>query len=263
MYVKESQALLPLLTQWVRDQMEGTGGRVALVGISGGKDSSVTAAVLAEALGPDRVIGVLMPNGEQHDIDFAKGICEHLGIAYRVVNIAPMMRAFHQSLTELDPPLFEEIHNDTLINLPARIRMTTLYALSQSIPGARVINTSNQSEDWVGYATIYGDTAGAFSPLGCFTTEEVIGIGRALGVPERYLVKVPEDGLTGKTDEEKLGFSYEVLNRYIREGTIDDPGLKEKIDRMHRYSRFKFVPIPMFPAPLPVRANDEKDVYPW
>ena len=254
---------LPMLLEWIRDQLKTTGGTSAIIGISGGKDSSVTAALMKEALGADRILGVSMPDGAQHDIDFAAGICKHLEIPCHVINIRPMTEAFWSVLEALETKAFDAVSNDTRINLPARVRMTTLYALSQSIPGSRVINTGNLSEDWVGYSTVYGDAAGAFSPLGGFTTEEVIEIGRLLGVPEEYLIKVPEDGLTGKSDEEKLGFTYETLNRYIRTGEIDDEKAKEIIDRMHRLSRFKFVPMPVYPAPFPVRANDIAGVYPW
>ena len=138
--------------------------------------------------------------------------------------------------------------------------MTLLYALAQSLD-AVVINTSNLSEDWVGYATIYGDTAGAFSPLGQLTTEEVIALGRTLGLSEKFLVKAPSDGLTGKTDEEVLGFSYPLLNRYLREGICEDPAIKERIDKLHRQSRFKFLPIPMFEAPYDILAEDIAHIY--
>ena len=138
--------------------------------------------------------------------------------------------------------------------------MTLLYALAQSLD-AVVINTSNLSEDWVGYATIYGDTAGAFSPLGQLTTEEVIALGRTLGLSEKYLVKAPSDGLTGKTDEEVLCFSYPLLNRYLREGICEDPAIKERIDKLHRQSRFKFLPIPMFEAPYEILAEDIAHIY--
>lgn len=257
------QVQLPLLCEWIRDRMKTSGGSFAIIGISGGKDSSVTAALMVKALGEDGVLGVSMPDGHQHDIDYAADICAHLGIRCKIINIEPMTSAFWDVLEPAKDDVIETISNDTRINLPARVRMTTLYALSQSIPGSRVINTGNLSEDWVGYSTVYGDAAGAFAPLGGYTTEEVIEIGRLLGIPERFLVKVPEDGLTGKSDEDKLGFSYAQLNRYIRTGEIDDPVVKEKIDRMHRASRFKFQPLPMFPAPLPIRAEDVADIYPW
>lgn len=260
---KEIQGQIPLLTAWIQDKMQSIGGTKAIIGVSGGKDSSVTAALMVHAIGKEQVIGVSMPDGEQHDIDYALGICEELGIHCRTVNIEPMTRAFWESLAPREADPYTELSRDTRINLPARVRMTVLYALSQSIPGSRVINTGNLSEDWVGYSTVYGDAAGAFSPLGGFTTDEVIEIGRQLEIPEKYLVKIPEDGLTGRSDEEKLGFTYAVLNRYIRTGEIENPATKEVIDLMHRLSRFKFQTMPMYPAPFPIRAEDIADIYPW
>ncbi len=154
-----------------------------------------------------------------------------------------------------------EISKQTRLNLAPRVRMSLLYAVSQSIDDARVINTSNLSEDWIGYATLYGDTAGAFSPLGMLTSHEVIQIGEFIGLPEKFVIKEPSDGLTGKTDEDVFGFSYHVLNRYIRKGTIDDKEIKDKIDRMHKYSRHKFLPIPMYQPGLDIKANDIANIY--
>lgn len=250
--------VLPLLLKWVRQAMKESGGTKAIIGVSGGKDSSVTAALMTKALGKENVVGISLPNGHQYDIDYAEDLVEFLGIEYHVINIEKMVLAAEEGVRSI-----AELSKDTHINIPPRVRMTVLYGLSQSIPGARVINTSNLSEDWVGYATIYGDTAGAFSPLGCFTTDEVIEIGRQLGVPEKYLVKVPEDGLTGLSDEEKLGFTYDELNRYIRTGEIENEETKKVIDRMHQLSRFKFEVLPMFPAPFPIVPKDIAKVYPW
>ena len=149
----------------------------------------------------------------------------------------------------------------TVVNLPSRIRMATLYAVAQSVEGGIVLNTSNLSEDWVGYCTIYGDSAGAFSPLGMYTTEEVIALGRALGLPERFLIKPPSDGLTGLTDEDNLGFSYHAVNEYIRRGVCPDEAVREKIDRMHRASRFKFQTLPVYHNGLPMVVEDGTDYY--
>ena len=225
--------------QWIRDFFEENGpGCNAVVGISGGKDSSVVAALCVEALGRDRVIGVLMPNGEQHDIDMAKLLVSHLGIRNYIVNIKDAV----DGLTGAIPfGLSEQARQ----NLPPRIRMSTLYAVSQSNNG-RVANTCNLSEDWVGYATRYGDGAGDFSPLSHLTVQEVKAIGRVLGLPDVLVDKVPIDGLCGKTDEDNLGFTYAELDRYIREGVIEDQAKKEKIDRMHRANAFKIRLMPVF-----------------
>lgn len=249
------------IVDWIEKSMKSSGGTKAIVGISGGKDSSVTAALCVKSLGKENVIGVLMPDGVQADISDSKDICDFLGIKKIEVNIGNMTRSFLKSLNEIDKTLISELSNKTRLNLPPRIRMTLLYAISQSIDSSRVINTSNISEDWIGYATIYGDTAGAFSPLGMLTSDEIVQIGDFLGLPNKFISKKPRDGLTGKTDEDVFGFSYEVLNRYIREGICEDENIKKKIDRMHKYSRHKFATIPMFQPSLPIGANDIGNIY--
>ncbi len=240
------------LVEWFQKQLSDTGGRSVVIGISGGKDSSVAAALSVKAIGKENVYGVLLPDGEQSDIDFAYGICKHLDIPHQAVDIAPMTEAFINQLKSISFLAFSDLSEQTRVNMPARVRMTTLYGVAQSMEKARVLNTSNLSEDWVGYGTLYGDLTGAFAPLGDLTSDEVIDLGRSLGVPEKYLVKDPSDGLSGMTDEDKLGFSYDELNRYIRTGIIEDLEAKERIDQLHRQNRFKFEPIPRFSSGLPV-----------
>lgn len=225
--------------QWIRDFFEKNGkGCNAVVGISGGKDSSVVAALCVEALGKDRVIGVLMPNGEQSDIDKAKLLVDTLGIKHFIINIKD---AFDGVMNQLP---FEPTEQ-TRQNLAPRIRMATLYAVSQSHNG-RVVNTCNLSEDWVGYSTRYGDSVGDFSPCSHLTVDEVKQIGRLLGLPAELVDKVPSDGLCGQTDEEKLGFTYAELDRYIRTGEIENPVSKERIDRLHTMNLFKLQLMPAF-----------------
>ena len=227
--------------EWIRDFFEKNGkGCNAVVGISGGKDSSVAAALCAEALGKDRVIGVLMPKGEQHDIDMAYLLVNHLGIKHYVVNIKDAVDGLIGSL-----PADLELTSQTLQNIPPRIRMSTLYAVSQSVNG-RVCNTCNLSEDWVGYSTRYGDSVGDFSPMSNLTVTEVKEIGRVLGLPDALVDKVPIDGLCGKTDEENLGFTYAELDVYIRTGKIDNPETKELIDKKHKANLFKLELMPVF-----------------
>ena len=221
--------------KWIRDWFEINGpGCNAIVGISGGKDSSIAAALCAEALGSDRVIGVMMPNGEQSDIDMAQLLVDHLGIKHYVINIKGAYDSIISELKEAGV----DVSSDTIINLPPRLRMSTLYAVGQSNNG-RVVNTCNLSEDWVGYSTRYGDSVGDFSPMSSFTTKEIRAMGRELGLPSALVDKVPADGLSGMSDEEKLGFTYEVLDRYIRTGEIDDPDVKERIDYLHKKNLFK------------------------
>lgn len=229
------------LVNWIRDFFEQNGKDCnAVVGISGGKDSSVVAALCVEALGPRRVIGVLMPCGVQSDIDCSKQLVEHLGIKYYTVNIKDAVDGMLNAL-----PKDMEVTPQTKINLPPRIRMSALYAISQSNNG-RVANTCNLSEDYVGYATRYGDGAGDFSPLSKLTVYEVKEIGKSLGLPMNLIEKTPIDGLCGKTDEENLGFTYATLDKYIRTGVCEDPDLKKKIDTMYKNNRFKLEPMPCF-----------------
>ena len=229
--------------QWIRDFFENNGkGCNAVVGISGGKDSSIVAALCVEALGKDRVIGVLMPNGEQADIDMAKLLVEHLGIRHYIINIK---EAFDGIVNAMPFELSEQ----SRVNLAPRIRMSTLYAVSQSHNG-RVANTCNLSEDWVGYSTRYGDSVGDFSPCSMLTVDEMKQIGRLIGLPSVLVDKVPSDGLTGKSDEDNLGFTYAELDRYIRTGEIDDLEHKALIDRKHAMNLFKLQLMPAFDPKL-------------
>lgn len=229
------------IVQWIRDWFEVNGnGCNAIVGISGGKDSSVVAALCVEALGKDRVIGIMMPNGEQSDIDMARKLVDFLGIRNHTVNIHNAVESVEWGVLDIG-----FVSEQTHTNLPARIRMATLYAFAQSLNG-RVANTCNLSEDWVGYATRYGDGAGDFSPLSKMTVGEVKAIGRELGLPDDLVDKVPIDGLCGKTDEDNLGFTYDVLDRYIRTGEIEDVEVKNKIDEMHEKNLFKLQLMPCF-----------------
>ena len=234
------------VVQWIRDWFEENGpGCNAVLGISGGKDSSVVAALCAEALGKDHVIGVTMPNGVQKDIADSMRLIEHLGIRHCNVNIGETYDALMAAVKEQLGTLGAEVTPQTIINMPPRLRMTTVYAVSQSMNG-RVANTCNLSEDWVGYSTRYGDAAGDFAPLGGLTVQEVIAVGLELGVPRDLVEKTPSDGLCGKSDEDNLGFTYAVLDRYIRTGECDDPKIKALIDDKHVKNLFKLKPIPHF-----------------
>ena len=238
------------VVQWIRDFFEENGkGCNAVVAISGGKDSSVTAALCVEALGRDRVYGVLLPNGKQKDIDASKKLVKHLGIEHTIINIRG---AFDSILDEMKEAQVEP-SQQTITNLPARLRMAVTYAVSQSKNG-RVANTCNLSEDWVGYNTRYGDGAGDFSPLCRFTVQEVRAIGMELGLPRELVFKVPIDGLTPLTDEENLGFTYDALDRYIRTGVCEDPDVKGNIDHRHAVNLFKLQLMPAFEYGGPIKA---------
>lgn len=215
---------------------------MAVVGISGGKDSSVVAALCVEALGKDRVFGVMMPQERQRDIEYSRKLCSFLDIPRTIIPVGTIVDvAEYEIKTSLD----EELSIQTKTNLPARIRMATLYAVSQTVNG-RVANTCNLSEDFVGYATKFGDAAGDFSPLSQLTVTEVKAIGRELGLPSELVDKTPIDGLCGKTDEDNLGFSYAELDAYIRDGIEPSEEIKAKIDSMHEKNLFKLQPMPSF-----------------
>jgi NAD+ synthase len=227
--------------EWIKDFFDKNGKDCnAVVGISGGKDSSVAAALCVEALGRDRVIGVLMPQGVQHDIDMAYLLVNHLGIKHYEINIKDAVEGILKNF-----PKQIDATPQTLQNIPPRIRMSTLYAVSQSVNG-RVCNTCNLSEDWVGYSTRYGDSVGDFSPMSNLTVTEVKEIGRILGLPKELVEKTPIDGLCGKTDEENLGFTYAELDIYIRTGKIEDTAKKELIDKKHKMNLFKLELMPVF-----------------
>ena len=231
------------IVAWIKDWFEENGPKAsAVIGISGGKDSSICAALLVKALGKDRVVGVLMPDGTQSDISDSYQLVEHLGLKHYVINIGAATTALKDTLSEQF-----EITNDTRINIPPRIRMTTLYAVAQSLPnGGRVANTCNRSEDYIGYSTKYGDAAGDFAILADFTVSEVLQIGDALGIPKNLVRKAPSDGLSGMTDEDKIGFTYAVLDRYILEGVCEDEETRKKIDRMHVLNLHKLKTIPEY-----------------
>jgi len=232
------------IVEWIKDWFDNNGPKAkAIVGISGGKDSSVVAALLVKALGKERVIGVLMPNGEQPDIDDSKKLVSFLGLQHYIVNINDTVNALEKVVSNA---LNSSLSTDTTINIQPRVRMSVLYAIAQSTqPSAMVANTCNRSEDYIGYSTKYGDAAGDFSPLADYTVTEVLKIGDELGLPTELVHKTPSDGLSGKSDEDKIGFTYAVLDKYILEGVCEDAPLKEKIDRMHRRNLHKITPMPV------------------
>lgn len=250
--LENPQATKDALIQWIRDYFSQNGPTCsAVVGISGGKDSTIVAALCKEALGADRVVGVLMPNGVQSDIDDAKAVVEHLGIPHMTVNIGATYEALTQSIVQGEGYDVvtgrNDLSRDAAINTPPRLRMTTLYAVGQNLRnGARVANTCNGSEDYVGYSTKFGDSAGDFSPLAQLVVEEVRQIGKLLDIPAYLVDKVPSDGLSGQSDEDKLGFTYAVLDRYIRTGEIEDLATKERIDRLNRINKHKLELMPSF-----------------
>ena len=230
--------------QWIKEYYKDNPDGKAIIGISGGKDSTIAAALCVEALGADRVIGVLMPNGYQSDIEDSEEVCELLNIRYLTINIADAYSSIYKEVS--DNTNIYILNNVFRTNTPARLRMTVLYGVAACYPNSRVVNTCNRSEDYVGYSTKYGDAAGDFSPLGNLTVREVLEIGDELGLPKHLVHKAPSDGMCGKTDEDNLGFTYEQLDDYILGTGMVDEETIEKIEHLHRVTRHKYTPMPMF-----------------
>lgn len=245
--LKDPEKTRDEIVQWIRSYFDANGlGCSAVIGISGGKDSTIAAALCVEALGRDRVFGVLMPNGEQADIQDSLRVVSMLGIPYATINISGATTALTSGIEEA-----MSVSEQAAINMPARIRMTTLYAVAQSLDGGgRVVNTCNKSEDYVGYSTKFGDGAGDFSPLANLTVQEVRQIGYELPVPRDLIDKEPADGLCGKTDEDNLGFAYSQLDDYIVYGTSGDETIDRRIKTMHDRNLHKYRPMPSFYPPI-------------
>jgi NAD+ synthase len=243
-----NKTLTEQIIDWIRNYFKTTNGRKAVIGISGGKDSTVAAALCVKALGKENVIGVMMPNGVQADIADSERIIKHLDIESLVVNIN---YAFMNLVNQINE---NHISSQAQINMPPRLRMTVLYGVAQNI-GGRVVNTCNLSEDSVGYATIFGDSAGDFSPLARLTTEEIVAIGDELGLPYDLVHKTPTDGLCGKTDEDNLGMTYHEINELIRNG-VKGPNY-EKIIAKYKANKFKteIIQIPAFEPTNPLLHN--------
>lgn len=227
------------LIDWIQDYFSECGPEAkAIIGMSGGKDSTIAAMLLVKALGKERVIGAIMPNGAMKDINDAWTICEALGITYYTLNIGSVYNTY------LDIFPFD-LSEEGKINLAPRIRMATLYGLAAAIPGhCRVVNTSNASESYIGYCTKYGDLAGDFALLKNLYVREIYQIGTKLqlefpNVPLHLITKTPDDGLSGMSDEEKLGFSYEELDAYILDNSIPEFSVRANIDKRHKINLHK------------------------
>ena len=231
---------------WISDYYKGNDQGKAVIGISGGKDSTVCAGLLSRALGVDRVIFVLMPNGEQYDISDSFQVLDHLQVPEsnrKVINIGGMYQEAIKALGYRDGDLISPV---VTTNLPSRLRMSVLYAVAAEYPGARVVNTCNRSEDYVGYSTKFGDAAGDFSPLGELTVREVLEIGDDIGMPHNLVHKAPSDGMCGSTDEMKLGFTYQELDDFLLGTGKPCEETMEKIERLHRVNLHKLLPMPKF-----------------
>ena len=218
-----------------------------VIGISGGKDSTIVAKLMVDCLGKENVLGVLMPNGVQKDINDSKEVVKFLDIPNITVNIG---RSFNALYEDMGIGLISEskrVSEDARINIAPRIRMSVLYAVAQSMGnGWRVAGTTNKSEEYIGWLTKWGDGAADFEPVIDYTVRELLQLGVNLGLPKDKVYKVPIDGLAVGSDEERFGFTYNQLDDYIEKGTSCDREVDTKITRMHKYSEHKRVEIPKF-----------------
>ena len=232
----------------IKDWFNKNNMKTAVINISGGADSTYVAYALVKALGKENVIGLLQPNGEQKDISDALEVVKNLQIKYHILNISEaydtLVTSFKDFTAELTSEDYDNLKGEydfenAVINLAPRLRMANAYMIANTVNGA-VIGTGNASERYVGYFTKWGDGACDYNPIKDILKTDLIKMGLELGIPEHLIKKIPADGLTDKTDEEKYGFSYKVLDEYIKTGVCEDYKIKEKIDRMHKNSRHKF-----------------------
>lgn len=236
----------------------------AVIGISGGKDSTIVAKLLVDAIGKENVLGILMPNGEQKDIDDSLEVCKCLDIDYTIIDISHSYRSILGSIESNLDSKVPNIHwmcskngrslkvsDKALTNIPPRIRMTMLYAIAQSL-GYLVVGTGNKSERFIGWCTKWGDMACDINPIAHLTCTEVVKLGDYLGLPYKLVHKAPADGLTEKSDEENFGFTYQELDNLIEKieqlnltGRLSSPftDIEEKILEIHDRSFHKFAPI--------------------
>lgn len=240
---RETENVINWIKEWFYHSSGGAKG--IIIGISGGKDSTVVAALCARAIGKENVFGVLMPNGQQKDIDDSIAVCKHIGINYRIVNIEKIYNSLIEQIRYDGTENIFALDEHTNTNIPPRIRMTVLYAMGQKM-GYRVAGTGNYSESFIGYFTKWGDGACDFNPIEMFTTDEVVAIGDELGLPYELVHKIPSDGLCGKSDEENIGFSYDFLNQYIKSGHTDSAEVDKQILNAHIYSEHKRESIPFY-----------------
>lgn len=260
--IKDYKAEVKYIKDWIIDYFcnNGNENTKAIIGISGGKDSTVVAYLCAAALGPDRVVGVKMPCGEQKDIDCADAVIKNLDIDDYEINIGSIINSIHN---ELKIPFGHSWPKAMIYNIPPRVRMTVLYAVAAAL-GGLVANTSNYSERFIGWTTKWGDSVGDFAPLADYTVEEVLNIGKELGIPDELLYKTPEDGLTGKSDEDAIGVEYALIDQYIRcREKPDSFNACKKIHDMNKVSEHKRIAL-RIPHPMPhLYWNDQDENNDW
>ena len=237
----ETKRIIEFIRKYYKDN--NLGG--VILGISGGKDSAVVAGLFTLALGKENVIGVTMPCHSKNDdkID-AKLVSDYYGFPLVNFDLTRIYDSFKDELTSLGEFTDEDTKNSD-INLKPRLRMATLYylaALYSSVRGKTylVAGTSNKCELFVGYFTKGGDSVHDIAVIADFTVEEVIKIGEYIKVPDIVLYKIPDDGLSNLSDEDKLGVKYSEIAAYSEDENSVSKDVAVKIRRFHNASRHKF-----------------------
>ena len=243
--IKDIEKEVTRVTKWIREYIESVKADGVVIGNSGGKDSATVIALASTALGKDKVLTVAMPcNSNQSDFEDAKLVADKFEVQLIEVNLKRTYEELEKELTGKVVPKAEWREKESKINTKPRLRMTTLYYLAQNL-NYLVIGTGNKCESIVGYTTKWGDNACDFNPLGDFTVEEVLQIGKYLGVPDKIINKAPSDGLGNLTDEEKLGVTYNQISEYIETGKTEAKAM-EIIQKKEKLSEHKRKPIPVY-----------------
>lgn len=228
--------------RWIKEYVEKAGAKGVVIGNSGGKDSATVLAMATKAIGKDKVVAVSMPcYSNNNDFEDAKLVAKSFGVNFIKVDLS---NSYTEMEKEINMQLGKELSKEATINMKPRLRMTTLYGIAQTL-GYLVIGTGNLCEAMVGYTTKWGDNSSDFNPIGNFTVEEVLEIGKYLGVPEKILKKAPNDGLGGQTDEEKMGIKYSQIAEMIETGSTDEE-VKEEILKRFRNSKHKREVVPVY-----------------
>lgn len=233
--------------EWIKQYVEKAGAKGIVIGNSGGKDSATVLAMATRAIGKERVIAVSMPcYSNKNDFEDAKLVADTFGVTFLTVDLSDCYQQMEEEIhSELNKIGIEELSKEATINIKPRLRMTTLYGIAQTLDYL-VIGTGNLCESMVGYTTKWGDSASDFNPIGNFTVDEVLQIGRYLGVPEKILKKAPDDGLGGQTDEEKMGITYKQIAEMIETGDTDDEWAKQEILKRFQSSKHKRELVPVY-----------------
>lgn len=227
---------------WIREYVEKTGANGIVIGNSGGKDSATVLAMAVEAIGREKVLSVAMPCfSKQTDLEDAKLVADVFEVPLLKVDLS---NTYQEMEKEINCQIPQSLTKEAIVNMKPRLRMTTLYSIAQTL-GYLVIGTGNLCEAMVGYTTKWGDNSSDFNPIGNFTVEEVLAIGRMLEVPENILKKAPSDGLGEKTDEEKMGIQYSQIEEMIETGTTDEKA-KQEIIRRYQSSKHKRRIVPIY-----------------